>query len=89
MQAIADGDTVVTRVIPAGNRIEVSFADTLTVKLGKNRGMQLFFNDSELTDLGNPGFVLSLLLTPDGVAQRRLTYPPETIPDYLNIPPRP
>jgi len=89
MQAIADGDTVVTRVIPAGNRVEVAFSDTLTVKLGKNRGMQLFLNDTELTDLGNPGFVLALVLTPDGVARRRLTYPPETIPDYLNIPPRP
>ncbi len=87
MQAIADGDTVVTRVVTEGREITVAFRDTLEVKIGKNHGMRLRFNGEELTDLGPEGMILSFFLTVDGMRQRRLTYPPETIPDFLNIPP--
>ncbi|MFC1529988.1 helix-turn-helix domain-containing protein [Gemmatimonadota bacterium] len=87
MQAIADGDTVVSRIVTEGRQVEVTFRDTLEVKIGKNHGMRLLFNGEELTDLGPEGMILSFLLTVDGMRQRRLTYPPETIPDFLNIPP--
>ncbi|MFC1629239.1 helix-turn-helix domain-containing protein, partial [Gemmatimonadota bacterium] len=87
MQVIADGDTVVTRVITEGRQVSVTFQDTLVVKVGKNRGMRLYFNQEELTDLGPDGMILSFMLTRAGMQQRRLTYPPDQIPDYLNIPP--
>ena len=87
MQVIADGDTVVTRVVTEGRQVSVTFQDTLRVRVGKNRGMRLYFNQEELTDLGPDGMILSFILTPAGMQQRRLTYPPDQIPDYLNIPP--
>jgi len=87
MQAVADGDTVVTRVVTEGREVEITFQDTLAVKIGKNHGMRLWFNGEELTDLGSEGMIISFILTVDGMLQRRLTYPPETIPDFLNIPP--
>jgi len=87
MQAVADGDTVVMRIVTEGRQVEVAFRDTLEIKVGKNHGMRLLFNGEELTDLGPEGMILSFLLTIDGMRQRRLTYPQETIPDFLNIPP--
>lgn len=87
MQVIADGDTVVTRVVTQGRQVRVTFRDTLSVKVGKNRGMRLYFNQQELTDLGPDGMILSFILTTEGMRQRRLTYPPDLIPDFLNIPP--
>ena len=87
MQVIADGDTVVTRVVTEGRQVRVTFQDTLVVKVGKNRGMRYYFNQEELTEVGPDGMILSFILTPAGMQQRRLTYPPDQIPDYLNIPP--
>ncbi len=87
MEARVDGRLTVSRIVPIGNTLELAFADTLELRLGKNRGMRLILNGEELTDLGPPGMVLHLLVTREGVAERRLTYPPETIPPILNIPP--
>ncbi len=89
MQVIADGDTVVTRVVTEGRQVRVTFRDTLSVKVGKNQGMRMYFNQQELTDLGPDGMILSFILTTEGMQQRRLTYPPDLIPDFLNIPPGP
>lgn len=88
MEARADGALQARRVIPVGNVIRFAFRDTLELKLGKNRGMRLTFDGNEITDLGPPGMVMRLVLTAEGVVLRRLTYPPETIPPILNIPPR-
>lgn len=82
-----DGRLTVSRVVPVGNTLRLVFADTLELHLGKNRGMRLILNGEELTDLGPQGMVLHLLVTREGVAEQRLTYPTETIPSILNIPP--
>ena len=88
MEAVADGRMMISRIIEAGNFIQVAFDDTLELRLGKNRGMMLLLNGEEITDLGAPGMVLRLVMTGEGVISRRLTYPPETTPSFLNIPPR-
>lgn len=87
LQAVADGDTVVSRLVSEGIGVEVPFNDTLEVKLGKNLGMRLLLNGEEITDLGPPGRILTLLLTSKGIIARRITLPPELIPDILNVPP--
>ncbi len=87
MEAIADGAAVVSQIVTRGNQVRITFRDSLMLKLGKNRGMRLFLNGEEITDLGSPGRILRLVLTPAGVAHRRLTYPPDSIPDILNRPP--
>ena len=87
IEARVDGRLTVSRIVPIGNTLTLAFADTLELHLGKNRGMRLILNGEELTDLGPAGMVLHLLVTREGVAERRLTYPQETIPSILNIPP--
>ena len=87
IEARVDGRLTVSRIVPVGNTLTLIFADTLELHLGKNRGMRLILNGEELTDLGPPGMVLHLLVTQEGIAERRLTYPTETIPSILNIPP--
>lgn len=88
IEARADGAVVIRRIITEGNSIQVAFRDTLELWLGKNRGMRLILDGEEITDLGPPGMILRLVLTDEGVALRRLTYPPDTIPPILNRPPR-
>jgi len=81
MLAIADGDTIVSRVVTLGRTIRIPFTDTLHVRLGKTDGMVLRLAGRELTDLGPPGMVLTrLVLTPEGVVERRVTFPPDQPP---------
>jgi transcriptional regulator with XRE-family HTH domain len=77
MQAVTDGDTIVSRTVVAGRTVRIPFRDTLVVKAGKNHGMRFLLNGVEVTGLGSPGMVLSrLVLTRNGVVSRRLTQPP-------------
>jgi cytoskeleton protein RodZ len=79
--AVADGDTVVSRVVPLGGTVRVPFRDTLVVRMGKTDGMILRLDGRTIDDLGPPGMVLSrLVLTRDGVVTRRVTFPPDQPP---------
>jgi transcriptional regulator with XRE-family HTH domain len=81
MLAVADGDTIVSRVVTLGRTVRIPFSDTLIVRLGKTDGMVLRLDGREITDLGPPGMVLThLVLTPEGVVERRVTYPPDQPP---------
>jgi|GEM_PF-2163726 len=81
MLAVTDGDTIVSRVVTLGRTVRIPFSDTLYVRLGKTDGMVLRLDGRELTDLGPPGMVLThLVLTPEGVVERRVTYPPDQPP---------
>lgn len=81
MLAVADGDTIVSRVVTLGRTVRIPFTDTLHVRLGKTDGMVLRLAGRELTDLGPPGMVLTrLVLTPEGVVERRVTFPPDQPP---------
>ncbi len=79
--AVADGDTVVSRIVPIGGTVRVPFRDTLVVRMGKTDGMILRLDGRTLDDLGPPGMVLSrLVLTRDGIVTRRVTFPPDQPP---------
>ena len=79
--AVADGDTVVSRIVPLGRTVRIPFQDTLVVRMGKTDGMILRLDGRTIDDLGPPGMVLSrLVLTRDGVVTRRVTFPPDQPP---------
>jgi cytoskeleton protein RodZ len=81
IQIVAAGDTLVSRILTEGQQVRIPFADTLVVRMGKNRGARLFLDDRELTDLGAPGMVLArLVVTTTGVVERRLVFPPDDRP---------
>lgn len=81
VQAVVDGDTVVSRIILAGNSVRIPFVDTLIIKAGKNHGLRMMLDGRQIGDLGPPGYVLSrLVITGSGVVQRRLSLPPDRPP---------
>ena len=81
VEAVADGSTIVSRIVPAGGTVRIPFADTLVVRAGKNWSLRLDLDGRPITDLGPEGYVLSsLVLTGDGVLSRRLSLPPEPPP---------
>jgi transcriptional regulator with XRE-family HTH domain len=81
IQAVADGDTIVSRIMPAGGSIRIPFADSLLVRAGKNWSLQMTLDGREVVGLGPEGYVLSsLVLTGDGIVSRRLSLPPDEPP---------
>jgi hypothetical protein len=78
IQALSGGDTLLNRVMQTGQTAQVTFTDTLRVRMGKNLGARLFLDGNELEDMGPDGYVLSrLVLTGSGILERRLSLPPE------------
>jgi len=82
MQAVADGDTVVSRIVYPGDSVRIPYTDTLSVRAGKTHGLFLTLDGREITGLGPPGNVLSrLLLVGSEIVERRYSLPPEPIPN--------
>jgi transcriptional regulator with XRE-family HTH domain len=77
MLAVADGDTVVSRIVYSGNSVRIPYTDTLSIKAGKTHGLYMTVDGREITGLGPPGNVLSrLILVGSEIVERRYTLPP-------------
>jgi len=88
IQAVTGRDTLVSRIVPAGGRVQIPFADTLHIRAGKNWSLRMTLDGRELTGLGPEGYVLSsLILTGEGIVTRRLSLPrdepPPGVPNRL------
>lgn len=74
-----DNDTTFDFFVRAGERLSYSAQDSLTLRIGKAQGVELFLNGENLGELGPEHMlVLDMLLTPRGMERRRLARRPES-----------